>query len=171
MSTDVCDAFEITDQKQLETIAKNHGREMVLKWKDMSLKTKCTNADGTTLEYPKIFRITGSPDFPTDFIARLHILKRKADNAPGEEFVKILHGSVTWFMVVEEEVCKVEAPKGFQIFYHGFVEHGALLDAVAEFVTCTQIIGPAEWELEPTGRENPLLEAVKKERLEAAGKK
>ena len=74
-------------------------------------------------------------------------------------------------MFVEDEVAKVEVPKGWQIFYHGFVEHGALLDTVADFVTCTQIIGPSEWELEATGRENPLLEDAKRSRLEAAAAK
>ena len=154
---EVLSEFEITDQKILEGICTTHGRAMQLQWKDISMKT-----DGTVLEYPKVFRITGSPDFDTDFLARLHILKRKKDNAPGEEFVKVLQGCVTWFMVVEDTVAKVEVPKGYQIFYHGFVEHGALLDTVAEFVTCTQIIGPAEWELEATGRENPLLEDIEK---------
>jgi len=98
----------------------------------------------------------------------LHVLRRKSDNACGEEFVKVLNGAVTWFMVVEQEVAKVAVPKGWQIFYHGFVEHGALIDSVADFVTCTQIIGPPEWELVPTGRENPLLEDAKKSRLEGA---
>ena len=82
------------------------------------------------------------------------------DNVPGEEFVKILHRSVTWYMFV--------APKEWQILCHGFVERGALLDTVAEFVTCTHIIGPLEWELESTGRENPLLEYAKRSCLEAA---
>ena len=169
---EVLSDFEITDQKMLESICTTHGRKMQMEWKDISLKTKCVNtADGTVLEYPKVFRITGSPDFNTDFFARLHILRRKDDNSPGEEFAKILHGTVTWFMFVEDEVAKVEVPKGWQIFYHGFVEHGALLDTVAEFVTCTQIIGPSEWELEPTGRENPLLDDAKRSRLEDAAAK
>lgn len=60
------------------------------------------------------------------------------------------------------------APKEWQILCHGFVERGALLDTVAEFVTCTHIIGPLEWELESTGRENPLLEYAKRSCLEAA---
>jgi len=168
---EVLSEFEITDQKILEGICKTHGRTMQLQWKDISMKTKCVNTtDGTVLEYPKVFRITGSPDFDTDFLARLHILKRKKDNAPGEEFVKVLQGCVTWFMVVEDTVAKVEVPKGYQIFYHGFVEHGALLDEVAEFVTCTQIIGPSEWELEATGRENPLLDDTKRSRLAAKTK-
>lgn len=86
-----------------------HGRKMQMKWKDLSLKTKWINtADGTVLEYQKIFRFTGSPDFDTDFFAWLHILRRLNDNVPGEEFVKILHRSVTWYMFV--------APKGWQIF-------------------------------------------------------
>jgi len=167
---EVLSEFEITDQKILERICTIHGRTMQLDWKDISMKTNCVNTtDGTVLEYPKVFRITGSPDFDTDFLARLHILRRKEDNAPGEEFVKVL-GCVTWFMVVEDTVAKVEVPKGYQIFYHGFVEHGALLDTVAEFVTCTQIIGPSEWELEATGRENSLLEDTKRRRLEATKK-
>merc|ERR1711903_23593 len=138
----VLSQFEIRDREAMEEICARHGRTMNMAWEDVSLETKCINADGTVLEYPKVFRIEGSPDFPTDFLARLHILRREADNSCGEEFVKILHGAVTWFMVVEEDVAKVEVPKGWQINYHGFVEHGALLDSVAEFVTCTQIIGP-----------------------------
>mmetsp|Transcript_10677 Transcript_10677/g.32920 ORF Transcript_10677/g.32920 Transcript_10677/m.32920 type:complete len:240 (+) Transcript_10677:154-873(+) len=165
---EVLSAFEIRDREELEEICARHGRQMNLAWGDVSLETKCVNADGTVLEYPKVFRIEGSPDFPTDFLARLHVLRRKSDNACGEEFVKVLNGAVTWFMVVEQEVAKVEVPKGWQIFYHGFVEHGALIDSVADFVTCTQIIGPPEWELVPTGRENPLLEDAKKSRLEGA---
>eukprot|EP00122_Pirum_gemmata_P001460 Pgem_evm1s1310 len=65
---------------------------------------------------------------------------------------------MVWFMLVDNAVCKVVVPKGFQIFYHGLVEHGALLDSVAEVITCTQIIGPKQWELEFTNNENTMLD-------------
>jgi hypothetical protein len=160
---EICDQFEIKHWQVFDNICKAHGRTMKLDRKDISLSTKCINSeDGTIqLEYPKIFRITGSPNFPTDYLSQLHILYRKKDNIPVEEFVKILYGNVTWFMVIEEEVCKVVVPSGWQIFYNGFVEHGALIDTASEFTTCTQIIGPSEWELFPTGRTNPLLEDTK----------
>ena len=179
---EVLSKFEIKDKETLQRISAAAGRNVdplagiaQMEWNDMKLKTKCINAtdNKAVLEYPKVFRITGSPDYDTDFLARLHIIRGKDEArwSHAEEFVKVLHGSVVWFMVVEGEVAKVEVPKGWQIFYHGSVEHGALLDTVAEFVTCTQIIGPAEWELEPTGRDNPLLEETKASRLEAAAAK
>jgi len=51
---EVLSAFEIRDREELEEICARHGRQMNLAWDDVSLETKCVNADGTVLEYPKV---------------------------------------------------------------------------------------------------------------------
>jgi len=151
-------------REDLEGMAHSAMRELSMQVSDISMESCGTSEyHGHPGSYPKVYRLTkeNAASFNTDSLARLHVNRRASDGQPVEEFMKVLHGVQKWFFLIDGHVGLLSLPAEWQITYCGICEHGGFMDKDSRAVVCSQIVGPASWEMVYTDTCNSMYDEIK----------